>query len=80
MEDIQQMPPEFPETKPGKKTSELWFAVVSTVLALARVYGLIGVEESEAWQGLVEALILVLPSIIYTWSRTKVKTNALGYG
>ncbi len=76
--DILPRPPIFPEPKTGLKTSELWVTVLATALNLAVVYGVATVDETTAWLAFGTALIGIVPAIVYTWSRTKVKTNGLG--
>jgi len=78
VKDIQRMPPEFPAPKPGHKTTELYVTVLATALNLAVVYGLATVDETNAWLAFGTALIGIVPAIVYTWSRTRVKTNGLG--
>ena len=59
--------------KPGIKTTELWVTIAATAFALLQSYGLVSAEESEALMKLVSALIAVVPSVVYIWSRTVVK-------
>ena len=64
--------------KEGYKTTELWVTVFATAFALLQSYGMLSADEAEAWLKLVSALIAVVPSVVYIWSRTVVKQNHRG--
>ena len=64
--------------KPGIKTSELWLAVGAAIISLLVSYGVLTLDEAEAWQGVVAAVVplaLAIVSAAYSNSRARVKTG-----
>ena len=76
--------PPLPESKPGFKTTEFWLTVLAYVLPIAVMAGLLTAEEAQnlleslntflvALAGLLVALGPVASTVMYIYSRTKVK-------
>ena len=60
--------------KPGYKTTELWYSVAVSAVALLVGYGVMSDAEGELWKGLLASLLpAVLPVIGYGFSRAMVK-------
>lgn len=78
-----EMPP-IPEGKPGFKTTEFWLTVLAYVLPIAVMAGLLTSEQAQALlasvneflaalAALLVALGPVVSTVMYIYSRTKVK-------
>lgn len=76
--------PPLPESKPGVKTTEFWLTVLAYVLPIAVMAGLLTSEQAEALlgslntflaalAGLLVALGPIASTVMYIYSRTKIK-------
>lgn len=60
--------------KDGYKTTEFWLTLVTTVLMVLVALGVIGEDQAQEIEGLVEPLVAaVIPIVLYIISRTVVK-------
>ena len=66
------------EQKSGIYTTELWITLSGMVINLAVAYNLLTADEASAWAAFMSAAVNVVLAAVYTWSRTRVKTNGVG--
>jgi len=85
-ERIQEMATTKATEKPGWKTTEFWFTVLSYILAGLVTFGYLSPEQSGDITGaahqlvtavveLVKVLLPLVSTAVYIWSRTKIKTG-----
>ena len=62
------------QPSPGYKTTEFWVTLAGFLFSAFVLIGLLAQEEAEAWQPIVAGLLaLIVPQVVYIWSRAKVK-------
>lgn len=64
--------------KDGYKTSEVWVAIFTKILAILVIYGYITVEQSKEWLELIAILLpVIIPGVAYMFNRTWLKSKML---
>lgn len=64
------------ETKQGYKTTEFWMTMVTAVFGALVLAGVLTQEAAAEWMAiLAPVLLLIVPNVMYTYSRAKVKSK-----
>ena len=64
------------ETKDGWKTSEFWLTIATSIFGGFVLLNVLNQDEAAQWMAILAPVIaIVVPSIVYSYGRAKVKSK-----